>query len=430
MARMDTHTSSRPRRTLRIVVAIVALAAAVAAGFGIAQWKMAHEMAATAEAPAHSPSPSPSSDRKVLYWYDPMVPQQRFDKPGKSPFMDMMLVPKYADEEAASAPGVKVDPRLAQSLGMRTAEVRREALGGGLVALATVGFDERQVAVLQARTAGFVERVRPLAPGDVVARGAVLAEVLVPEWAGAQQEYLAVRAGGDAALSAAARQRLRLLGMPDALVAEVERSGRPQALQPIVAPIAGVLQALDIRQGMALSPGMTLARINGIATMWLEAAVPEAQAAALPAGRAVEATLPAYPGEVFRGQVVAVLPEISRESRTLRVRMAFANTRQRLKAGMTAQVRLPGSSESVLLVPAEAVVRTGQRAVVYVVDSEPGRYRPVTVELGREVGDKLEVRKGLSEGERVVTSGQFLIDSEASLSGVLPRGDAASAPAR
>ena len=420
---MDTPSSSRSRRRLRIAAVVVALAAAVAAGFGIAHWQMASEMAAMADAPP------PAPDRKVLYWYDPMVPQHRFDKPGKSPFMDMMLVPKYADEEATSVPGVTVDPRLAQSLGMRTAEVKREALGGGVIALATVGFDERQVAVLQARTGGFVERVRPLAPGDVVAQGSVLAEVLVPDWAGAQLEYLAVRAGGDAALTAASRQRLRLLGMPDALVAEIERSGRPQAMQTIVAPIAGVLQALEIRQGMAISPGMTLARINGIATMWLEAAVPEAQAAALPAGRAVEATLPAYPGEVFRGQVVAVLPEINRESRTLRVRMAFANTKQRLKAGMTAQVRLPGSSESVLVVPAEAVVRTGQRTLVYVVESEAGRYRPVPVELGREVGDKLEVRKGLSEGDRVVTSGQFLIDSEASLSGLLPRGDAASAPA-
>lgn len=425
---MDSSSSSRSRRTLRIVALVAALAAAVAAGFGIAHWQMAREMAALTEAPA--PAASGAAERKVLYWYDPMVPQHRFDKPGKSPFMDMMLVPKYADEETPSAPGVKIDPRLAQNLGMRTAEVKREMLGGGLVALATVGFDERQVAVLQARTAGFVERVRPLAPGDVVAKGALLAEVLVPDWAGAQQEYLAVRAGGDAALTAAARQRLRLLGMPDTLVAEVERSGRPHALQPIVAPRAGVLQALDIRQGMALSPGMTLARINGIDTMWLEAAVPEAQAAALAAGRAVEASLPAYPGETFRGRVVAVLPEIHRESRTLRVRMAFANTKQRLKAGMTAQVRLPGSSESVLLVPAEAVVRTGQRTLVFVAEAEAGRFRPVPVALGREVGDKVEVRQGLSEGDRVVTSGQFLIDSEASLSGLLPRGDAASAPAR
>ena len=237
-----------------------------------------------------------------------------------------------------------------------------------------------------------------------------------------------MRATGDTALAAAARQRLRLLGMPDTLVAEVERSGRPNALERIVAPAAGVLQSLDLRQGMALAQGMTLARINGIETMWMEAAVPEAQAAWLAAGREVEASLPAWPGERFRGRIVAVLPEMDRGARTLRVRMAFANPRQRLKAGMTAQVSLPGATDSVLLVPAEAVLRTGRRTLVYVAEAQAGRYRAVPVELGREVDDRLEVRSGLAEGDKVVVSGQFLIDSEATLSGV-PSHEAAAASA-
>lgn len=429
------NTASFPnRRALRIAAAALALLAAVGAGYGLSQWRMGHaghgdHAGHAMPAPSAEPASAPASDRRVLYWYDPMVPQHRFDKPGKSPFMDMELVPKYADEAASAAPGVQVDPRLAQNLGMRVAAVRRGTLGGGLAVPATVGFDERDVAVLQARAAGFVERVRPLAPGDVVARGATLAELLVPDWAGAQQEHLAVRASGDAALVAASRQRLRLLGMPDPLVDAVERSGRPQPLQPVAAPIGGVLQSLELRQGMAVSPGMTLARIQGLGTVWLEAAVPEAQAASLTAGRAVEATLPAYPGETLRGRVLAVLPEIQRESRTLRVRMAFPNPGQRLRAGMTALVRLPGATEPVLLVPSEAVVRTGQRTLVYVAEAEGGRYRPVAVTLGREAGDQVEVLQGLAEGDRVVVSGQFLLDSEASLAGVLPRAEPASAPA-
>ena len=224
---MDTP-SSAPRRGLRSVAAVLALCVAAAAGYGVALWRL--RSASDPAAHATAPAARTAAERRVLYWYDPMVPQQHFDQPGKSPFMDMMLVPKYADEEPGAAPAVAVDPRVAQSLGMRVAEVRREPLGGGLSVPAIVGFDERRVVVLQARSAGFVERVPPHAPGDVVAQGALLAEVLLPEWAGAQQEYLAVRATGDTALAAAARQRLRLLGMPDTLVAEVERSGRPNAL--------------------------------------------------------------------------------------------------------------------------------------------------------------------------------------------------------
>lgn len=421
----------RPRRAVRIAAAGAVLLAAIALGYGIAHWRMAAPPAAApSEHAAHTPpaASGPGAERTVLYWYDPMVPQHRFDKPGKSPFMDMELVPRYADEEPGGASGVKIDPRLAQSLGMRVAEVKREPLAAGLVALATVGFSERDVAIVQARAGGFVERVAPLAPGDVVAQGATIAELLVPEWAGAQQEFLALRASGDASLVAASRQRLRLLGMSEALIASVERSGRPQATQAVTAPIGGVMQEVAVRQGMSVSPGMTLARINGLATMWMEAAVPEAQASLLSPGRAVQARLPAYPGEVFDGSVIALLPEANRETRTLRVRMAFANRANKLKAGMTAQVSLPAGAGMVLAVPSEAVVRTGQRTLVYLVQAE-GRYVPVPVELGRDLGDKVEIRSGLAEGQRIVSSGQFLVDSEASLSGVMPRGEAVSAPA-
>jgi Cu(I)/Ag(I) efflux system membrane fusion protein len=161
--------------------------------------------------------------------------------------------------------------------------------------------------------------------------------------------------------------------------------------------------------------------------MWMEAAVPEALASYLAPGRAVQAQLAAYTGEAFKGNIIAVLPETNRDTRTLRVRMSFANPGHRLRAGMTAQVSLPGSSESALVVPTEAVVRTGQRTVVFVLDAD-GRYQPVAVEIGREVGDKVVIRKGLAEGQRVVTSGQFLVDSEASLSSVMPRGETMSAP--
>lgn len=418
---MNPNTSSR---TLTVAVIVGLLAAA--GGYGIAVWRgpgtATHE-AASAAAPASSATPG----RQVLYWYDPMKPDARFDKPGRSPFMDMDLVPRYADEDAGAG-GVAISPRLTQSLGMRLATVTREPIASGVEAVGTLGFNERDVAIVQTRTAGFVEKVYARAPGDVVAAGAPLVDVLVPEWAGAQREYLAVRTTGEKALTAAARQRLLLLGMGDALVAEVERSGQPRPVMTITSPIGGVIQELMVRQGMALAPMMTLARVNGLGTLWLEAAVPEAQAALLGLGRPVQARFAAWPGEVFDGRIAAVLPEANRETRTLRVRIELPNKGGKLRAGLYAQATLAGAPESALVVPSEAVIRTGQRAMVFVAGAEAGRYTPVDVELGREVGGRLVVLKGLSEGQQVVASGQFLVDSEASLSGAVAR-TAAAPPA-
>jgi len=423
---MDTSmNTSRTARTSHrllggLLLAAVAAVAAVAAlaGYGFATWR------AQGGAHAHPAAPA-ASGRQVLYWYDPMKPDARFDKPGKSPFMDMQLVPRYA-EEAGGTPAVQVDPHTTQSLGVRLVAVTRESVGQRIEAPGTLGFDERNVAIVQTRAAGFVERVYGRAPGDVLAAGAPLADVLVPDWAGAQQEYLAVRATGQADLTAAARQRLLLLGMPETLVADVERSGRAQPLQTIRTPQAGVVQELMVRAGMTLAPGMTLARIGGLGTVWLDVAVPEVHAGLLSTGQAVTAVLPAFPGETFSGRIAAVLPEAARDTRSLRVRIELRNTGGRLKAGMAAVATLSGPLQAALLVPSEAVIRTGQRALVYVAGDQAGRYAPVQVELGRELGGKLEVLKGLSEGQQVVASGSFLIDSEASLSGALAR---AAAPA-
>ncbi|HZQ62590.1 MAG TPA: efflux RND transporter periplasmic adaptor subunit [Casimicrobiaceae bacterium] len=398
---------------------ILTLAIGIAVGFGIASLRGTPLQGVStphdAPLPAATASVSAAAERKVLYWYDPMYPQQKFDKPGKSPYMDMDLLPKYADDEAG---GVRVDPRVVQSLGVRFATVTRESVAGGIAAVATVGFNERDIAVVQARSGGFVERVYARAPGDIVAANAPLVDVLLPDWTGAQQEFLAVKATGDAGLTQAARQRLRLLGMPEPLIQLVENTGSPHAIVTIAAPIGGVIQELGVRAGMSVAPGMTLAKINGLGTVWLEAAVPEIHAAQLQPGRAVAATFAAYPGETFKGRIAAVLPEASRDTRTLRVRMELPNRGTRLKPGMFGQVAIAAKPEVALAVPSEAVVRTGTRAIVFVAE-DSGRFRPVEVTLGREVDGKLVVLQGLDEGQRIVASGQFLIDSEASLRGIV-----------
>ena len=380
-----------------------------------------------ATAPADAPAPA-AAGREVLYWYDPMNPGQRFARPGKSPFMDMPLQPKYADD-AASDPGVAIDPAQTQSLGLRLARAQRGALPGGLSATGVIDFNERDVAVVQSRASGFVQRVYGRAPGDVVGAGAPLADILVPDWAGAQAEFLAVRRSGDAALIRASRQRLQLLGMPPGLIAAVERGGRVRDVTTVVMPSGGVIRTLSVRDGMTVTAGQTLAEINGLGRVWLNAAAPEAMAGQIRVGEAASATLAAYPGEAFGGRVTAILPQVQPDSRTLTVRIELPNAGGRLRPGMFATVRFGGVGQSALLVPSEAVIRTGRRTLVMLAGPR-GTYQPAEIRTGREAGGQTEVLAGLREGEQVVASGQFLIDSEASLSGVAARPIGDAPPAR
>ncbi len=399
-------------RKLALYGAAIAVLAA-AAGFGAAQ------LTGSGDAPSAA-----IPDRKVLYWYDPMKPDQHFDKPGKSPFMDMELVPKYADEGAGGAAGepptVSIDPSVIQNLGVRFATVETGQLAQELSAFGVVTYNERDVAIVQPRATGFVQRVYRRAPGDVISRGAPLADILVPEWGGAQTEFLAILSLNNPELAVAGRRRLQLLGMSPALIAEVERTRRPSTVITITSPIAGFIDTLEVRDGMSVSMGQSLARIVGLSTVWLDIAVPEAQAGGVRLGQTVRATLSAYPGETFSGQVSGVLPQTETESRSVRVRVELSNRGGRLRPGMYAQVALAtGAGRPVLLVPSEALVRTGKRNVAFLV-VDKGRFRPVEVQVGAESNGKTEVLSGLSVGDRVVASGQFLIDSEASLQNVLP----------
>lgn len=371
--------------------------------------------------PATPATASAPAERKVLYWYDPMVPAQHFDKPGKSPFMDMQLQPKYADEAGTgAATGVRIDPAQAQNLGVRLATVERGVLAGDVSATGTIDFNERDVAIVQARAAGFVQRVYGRAPGDVVSTGSPLADILIPEWAGAQSEFLAVRRTGDDALIRASRQRLQLLGMPAGLIASVEQSGRVRNVATVTTPSGGVIKTLSVRDGMTVAAGQTLAEVNGLDRVWLNAAVPEAQAAQVRVGQTASARLPAYPDQVFTGRVTAILPQAQADTRTLTARVELANPGGRLRPGMFATVEFGGVAQAALLVPSEAVVRTGRRTLVMVAGPD-GHYLPTEVNVGREADGRTEVLAGLAAGERIVASGQFLIDSEASLSGIRAR---------
>lgn len=236
----------------KTAVAVALVAAGIALGWTVSQWRTANNHALGAS-PASTEAAK--ADRKVLYWYDPMSPTQKFDKPGKSPYMDMALVPKYADEDTPESSGLSVSAQAVQALGLRTALVEQRDIGSDVDVLGTVQLNDRDVSIVQARSGGFVERVYARAPGDVVAAGAPLADLLLPEWVAAQREFLAVRALKDESLTTAARQRLSLLGMPASLVAQVERTGEPQGRYTVTFPQAGMVAELMVRQGMTVSSG-------------------------------------------------------------------------------------------------------------------------------------------------------------------------------
>ena len=413
----------------RIVISVAgALAVLAATGFGAYRLGLqagAHFTAAAADKPG----------RKILYWHDPMVPGHKFDKPGKSPFMDMELVPVYADEGQAQG-GVAVDPGVRQNLGIRVAEVRKGILASSLDAVGNVAFNERDLVQLQARSGGYVEKLFVRAPLDPVRKGQPLLQLYVPDWVAVQEEYMAIRrmpAGADTAgLLDAALQRMRLAGMTDAQVAQVSARTQVSPRITVTAPADGVVSELAVREGMTVAPGAPLFRINGLRTVWVNAEVPESAAAQVRPGMAVRATSPALPGMAFDGKVEALLPEVSAATRTLKARIELANPGGKLVPGMFATIHMaPAQGRAALLVPAEAVIQTGERTVVITVSGD-GRFAPADVVTGAEADGQTEVLKGLEEGQKVVASGQFLIDSEASLRGTLQRLGAAapSAPAQ
>ena len=370
--------------------------------------------------------------RKPLYWYDPMHPEQKFDQPGKSPFMDMQLVPKYADE-AADAGTISISPRMVQNLGVRTAKARSGSIEQRFEVTGAVAYNERAVVDVQARAMGFIEKLHPHAELDPVARGASLAQIMFPEWVVAREEYLLLARSDTEELkrlARAARQRLRMLGMSEAQVTALEREATgldqhvPAMARPhftLTAPISGVIVKLDAREGATVTPGQTLYRIADLSTVWVNAEVPEAQASWVTPGAHVAARVPAYPNSVFSGRVAGLLPEVNAATRTVRARIELDNREGRLMPGMFATLTFPrGTGRRSVLVPSEALIRTGQRNVVILALGE-GRFRAAEVELGFEAAGESEIRKGLKAGDAVVLSGQFLIDSEASLLAAVSR---------
>jgi Cu(I)/Ag(I) efflux system membrane fusion protein len=379
-----------------------------------------------------APSAPTAGERKVLYWHDPMVPNVRFEKPGKSPFMDMQLVPVYAGEDAANS-GVHVSSNVTQNLGIRIAKVELGSVQRKLSAVGSVAFDDQLLEIVPARVEGYVTRLFVRSALEKVRRGQALAEIQAPAWIEAQQEYLSLldaQSESGRSLQSAARERLHILGVPEATIRRIEVEHKTVSLTTIVSPIDGVVSELGIREGAAFMPGTVLFRINGLGTVWVNARIPEAQLSLVAMGSEVRASATAWPGATFRGKVMALLPQVDADTRTSSARIALDNNNGKLSPGMFVSLELVApATESQLSVPSEAVITTGQRTVVVVAKAD-GTFSVAEVSTGAEQDGRTIILKGLSEGQSIVASGQFLIDSEASLKSALTRLESPSSQER
>lgn len=362
------------------------------------------------------------SERKVLFWYDPMKPDTKFDKPGKSPFMDMDLVPKYADEGGAeNNNGIRVDPTQVQNLGLKTEKVSKGRLTYSQTIPANVNFNEYQFAIVQARSDGFIEKVYPLTIGDKVKKGTPLVDITIPAWVEAQSEYLLLQGtGGSATQLKGVLERLRLTGMSEEDILRLRTARTIQTRFTIKAPIDGVITAFDLRTGMNLSKDNVVAQIQGMDPVWVSAAVPESIASLLKDSSQFDITVPAYPDKTFHIEKWSILPSVDLTTRTLQVRFQVDNKDELLKPGMNAYLKLSTQSQEMLLIPSQAVIDTGDEQRVITVDND-GRFVPKAIRISHASQRQTGVATGLSEGESIVVNGLFLIDSEANISGALER---------
>jgi Cu(I)/Ag(I) efflux system membrane fusion protein len=358
-------------------------------------------------------------ERKILYWVAPMDPNFRRDQPGKSP-MGMDLVPVYQDS-TADKDAVTIDPAVENNLGVRTEKATVRPLWRRIEATGYVGFDETHISHINTRVSGWVISLEVNSEGERVSEGDLLFEFYSPELVNAQKEYLqAVRRGGEK-LRAGAEDKLAALGMIPSEIRSLEQRGTSSENIKIVAPQDGVITSLNVREGMYVQPNSPIISLADLSTVWLQAEVFESQADWVAAGQAAEATLDYLPGTVFTGQVEFVYPVLDPVTRTLKVRLRFDNPDERLKPNMYARVSIYGRLKpNALSSPREALIPApdNDRVVVALGD---GKFHVQEVLTGLESGEFVEILAGISEGDEIVTSSQFLIDSEASLAGSIKR---------
>ena len=395
------------------VIMIILVLSAFAAGVIIGP-RLSH--APSVDSPSEEQS---TGEKKILYWVAPMDPNFRRDKPGKSP-MGMDLVPVY-EEEASDEDAVTISAAVENNLGVRTESAKVRPLWRRIEATGYVGFDETRISHINTRVPGWIVNLRVDAEGERVASGDLLFEFYSPELVNAQKEYLQTLQRGGGRLQEGAREKLRALGMIPSEISELEKRGSASDRIKVVAPQDGIVASLGVREGMYVQTNTPIISLADLSSVWLQAQVFESQAGWVAEGQAAEARLEYLPGMEFSGQVDYVYPVLDSSTRTLKVRLRFENPGEKLKPNMYARVSIYGRLKpNALSVPREALIPAPGRDRLVVAMGD-GRFEVREVMTGLESGEFVEILAGISEGEEVVTSAQFLIDSEASLAGSIKR---------
>lgn len=367
---------------------------------------------------------SGGGEREVLYWVAPMDPKYRRDEPGKSP-MGMELKPVYADEVDGQPGVIAIDATIVNNLGVRTARAQRGELSRRIETVGYVGYDEDTVEHVHTRVDGWVERLATKATGDPVEKGQLLFELYSPTLVNAQEEYLVALRSSNKLLLSASRERLAALGVPASEIARLDKERTIRQRIRVYAEFDGVITHLGVREGEFVTPATDIMSVAELDKIWVLAEVFERQAAWVKPGQHAMVELDYRPGEMWHGMVDYVYPELNPKTRTLKVRLRFDNEAQTLRPNMFARVTILGESTGeVVHVPREALIRGGSvdRLVVALGN---GRFRAQPVEVGIESGDRVAITKGISAGDQVVVSGQFLIDSESNIEAALSRMEAA-----
>jgi Cu(I)/Ag(I) efflux system membrane fusion protein len=366
-----------------------------------------------------------ASAKQPKFYRHPMNPAITADKPLKDE-MGMDYIPIY-DDASASIPGpdgaavVTISPAMVNNMGVRTAPVERSALKRRITAVGYVSWDEDRIRHIHLRYEGWVERQHVTFVGEQVRKSDLLFEVFSPKLASAQDEYLQAVASGNQFVRNAARVRLRALGLAEEQIAALEKTRKAETLIKVYAPEDGVVESLGVRQGMFVESSTELASLVDLSSVWVVMDVFPQQAAGLAAGTDAELRVPALPGKVWRGKLEYAYPSADPVTRTVKMRLRFDNPDLLLKPNMFAEAYLYAGDEHVALsIPREALIRTGTESRVVVALGE-GRFAARAVEAGAEYGERIEIISGLEEGTEVVTSGQFLLDSESNLRAGLQR---------
>ncbi len=358
-------------------------------------------------------------EKEIMYWVAPMDPNYRRDKPGKSP-MGMDLIPYYQgkNEDAST---VSISPVVVQNLGVRTAKAEMARLWRGIDTVGYVGYDESKVSHIHLRTEGWIENLVVESEGDRFKKGELLFDVYSPKLVNAQEELLTALTSKNKGLIRASKERLIALGISKAQIKQLQRSRKVKQNISVYAPQDGVVSDLPVREGMFVSPSMKVMTLGDLSSVWLLAEVFERQSAWVEVGQSAEVNLSYIPGKTWQGKVEYIYPSLDPKTRTLKVRLRFDNPGELLKPNMYANVKIfGGAKENTIVIPLEGLIRTGREQRVIVALGE-GRFEAREVMAGIESGNYVEILKGVNEGDEIVTSGQFMIDSEASMRGSIVR---------